>query len=89
MAFKTSELQHSGMSLPHLVADPSGEQRHELGGLVALHVSVLDGVSAQEVVQLSGQHGTRHLLIPRRLLTCGRKERKHEAQKTLRTKETL
>lgn len=53
----------------HLVADPSGEQRHELGGLEALDLPVLNRVAAEEVVQLSGQHGTRYLLVPRRLLT--------------------
>lgn len=61
-----------GLTLPHLVADSSGEQIHELRGLVALNLPVLNGVASQEVVQLGGQHGTRHLLIPRRLLTCNR-----------------
>lgn len=59
---------------PHLVADPSGEEGHELLGLVALNLPVLNGVTAQEVVQLGGQHGARHLLVPRGLLTCSEKE---------------
>lgn len=49
---------------PHLVANPSGEECHELWGFVALNVPVLDGFTAQEVVQLDGQHGTGHLLVP-------------------------
>lgn len=53
---------------PDLVADTSGEESHELWGLVALRLPVLDGVSAQEVVKLDGQHGARHLLVVRRLL---------------------
>jgi len=69
---KASEVA-SGPSPPHLVADPSGEESHELRGLVALDLPVLDGVTAQEVVQLGGQHGARHLLVPRRLLTYDRR----------------
>lgn len=61
---------------PHLVADSSGEQGHELCGLVALNLPVLDGVAAQEVVQLGGQHGARHLLVPRRLLTWWHRRRR-------------
>lgn len=57
---------------PYLVADPSGEESHELRGLVALSMSVLNGFVIQEVVQLDGEHGTRHLLITRRLLPCVR-----------------
>lgn len=57
---------------PYLVADPSGEESHELWGLVALSMSVLNGFVIQEFVQLDGEHGTRHLLIMRRLLTCVR-----------------
>lgn len=49
----------------HLVADPPGEEVHELRRLVALDLPVLDGVTTQEAVQLGGQHGTRHLLIAR------------------------
>ena len=59
---------------PHLVADPSGEERHELRGLEALSVSVLNRFAAQEVVQLDGQHGARHLLVPRRLLAYDARE---------------
>lgn len=50
---------------PHLVAHSSGEQSHELAGLIALELPVLDGLSAQEVVQLGGQHGARHALVTR------------------------
>lgn len=64
----------SAPSLPHLVADPSGEECHELRGLKALSVPVLNGFAAQEVVQLDGQHGARHLLVPRRLLAYDRRE---------------
>lgn len=49
----------------HLVADPPGEEVHELWGLVALDLAMLDGVTTQEVVQLGSQHGTRHLLVTR------------------------
>lgn len=55
---------------PHLVANPSGEECHELWGFIALNVPVLDGFTAQEVVQLDGQHGTGHLLVPGWLLSC-------------------
>lgn len=51
--------------MSHLVANSSGKQGHELPGLVALGVPVLNGVTIQESVQLSGQHGTRHLFISR------------------------
>lgn len=54
----------------HLVADPSWEERHELWGFVSLNVPVLDGFTTQEVVQLDGQHGTRHLLVSSGLLPC-------------------
>ena len=59
----------------HLVADPSGKQLHELWGLEALNLPVLNGIAAKEVVQLGGQHGTCYLLVPGRLLTWNRDER--------------
>lgn len=74
----TFEMNHPNppkLFLPDLVADPSGEESHELWGLVALDLPVLDGVAAQEVVQLGGQHGARHLLVPGRLLACNREQR--------------
>lgn len=53
----------------HLVADPSGEELHELRSLEALNVPVLNGVSTQKIIQLGGQHGTSYLLISRRFFT--------------------
>lgn len=55
--------------MAHLVADPSGEELHELWALEALDLPVLDGVAAQEVVQLGGQHGAGNLLVPGGLLS--------------------
>lgn len=49
----------------HLIANSPGEETHELGRLVALHLSVLDRFSTQEVIQLDGQHGTSDLLVTR------------------------
>lgn len=62
---RNNEMQPDEIGDPHLVADPSGEESHEPGGFVSLKVSVLDGFPPQEVVQLGGQHGTRHLLVSR------------------------
>ncbi len=62
----------SALSPPHLVADPPGEKTHELLGLEALNMPVLDGIPAQEVVQLGGQHGAHHLLIVGWLFTCNK-----------------
>lgn len=92
LCYFTSNTQNTSASPgPHLVADPSWEERHELWGLVALNLPVLDGFTAQEVVQLSAQHGTGHLLVPRRLLTCNtetvcqRENIKIQANKTVCT----